>query len=302
MGESKLMELTYLDTVPELDTYFELRKSGAKNEKGEAMYTVAIRPQGAGNEKLLRKYGVGIAENGVKTCWLIREGDDFILPSFDGLEMTPPKWTPKSLDKKVIMVVYPVVKTDGRVEYLFGTREGIKPNLIAQIRQNALYAEEFIIPGKGIDKKKRDEFYERVNREFENLTVDEILNDPEWMKWVNPTYTSGGSKEQMILRKMKNNATKNYPKEYDNVFIADAVKNMFEDQDDSLKEDAPAVRKLTVDEKIQKTEEEVNNISDESDVHDFTVDDETGEVYETAPDMDKEPDLTTPAETEKDPF
>ena len=46
--------------------------------------------------------------------------------------------------------------------------------------------------------------------------------------------------EQMILRKMKNNALKNYPKEYDNTYVANSVKNMFEENDESVVEEVLA--------------------------------------------------------------
>lgn len=231
-----LLELNY-SAVPS-EVYFDLRKN-----KDTGVYTISIKPQGNGNEKLVRRYGVGIKKgSGLHNAWLVREGDEFTYPTFNGLDMTPPKWTPKSFDKKVIMVVYPVEREDGRVEFLFATREGIKPNLIAQIRQNTLYAfkKDAVDPSTGRkykanDEDARNEFYAQIDKEFEKLTVDEILSKDEYVKWINPTYSSGGSKEQMILRKMKNNALKNFPKEYDNALVKEAVENTFEDNDDSIK-------------------------------------------------------------------
>lgn len=285
------------------ECYFDLRKGTAfvGNVK-KTVYSVSIRPQGAGNEKLVRKYGVGLAPNGLGTPWLVREGDEFTYPTYDGFKMIPPKWIRKSGDdKKVLMVVYPVIKANGQSEFLIATREGIKPNIIAQIRQNALYSDEFKVPGKyEIDKKKRDAFYERVNTEFEKLTVDEILSNPEWIKWVNPTYTSGGSKEAMVIRKMKNNALKNFPKEFDSSYVSEAVKDMFEDKDDSLFEDAPATRKLTVDEKIEAAEKDTDDPVSEEELEGFTVDSESGEVYPTA-DTTTEPDTVVEEECCADP-
>lgn len=288
------------------ECYYNMRKTTmVVDGQKKTMYTVAIMPQGAGNEKLVRKYGVGVKN--LNPALLIHEGDEFVMPSYDGIKVTPPKYTPKleNANKKVIAVMYAIEKADGRIEYLIATRESIKANIIAQIRQNALYAEEFRIPGKyEVDKKKRDEFYEKINREFENLTVDEILNNPEWMKWVNPTYTSGGSKEAMVIRKMKNNALKNYPKEYDNSYIANAVTNMFEENDDSLNEEPKALRQKTVDEKIEEVEKEVNEEKETEEIANFVVDAETGEALPTGPGPD-EPELESIDEElldEKDPF
>ena len=227
-------ELNYAAMPSEV--YFDLRK--VRNQDGTTSYLPSIKPQGAGNEKLLRKYGVGLKKDtGLRSPWLVREGDDITFPSFDGLEMIPPKWTPKSYDKKVIMVVYPAQKIDGSVEYLIATREGIKANIIAQIRQNTLYAfQKFDGKSKVVDEDARNKFYDELNKFAEEHKVDELIDNPKYAPYINPTYTSGGSKEQMILRKMKNNALKNYPKEYNNSAQRDAVENMWEDNDDSIKE------------------------------------------------------------------
>ena len=93
-----LTELNYAAIPAEI--YFDLRGN-----------ILTVKPQGAGNEKLVRTYGVNV-EN-ISMAWLIREGDDFTLPSYDGETCVAPKWTMKSLDKKVIAVCYMVKKTDG---------------------------------------------------------------------------------------------------------------------------------------------------------------------------------------------
>lgn len=261
------------------ECYFDIRKTK------DGKRTLTIKPQGAGNEKLLRTYGVGVKE--VRNPWLVREGDDFTYPSYDGLTLNPPKWTPKSYDKKVIMVVYPVIKNDGNVEYLIATREGIKPNIIAQVRQNALY------------KPNKDDIYARIEKDAETKSVDELLATKEWSDLINPTYTSGGSKEQMILRKMKNNALKNYPKEYRDSFMADAVKNMFEDQDDSLN-----IKKADVidADPVEKVEQEINEEPQKDAVPDFDV--ETGvikeEVKKPTPQPRVEPKVETPQDFDAD--
>lgn len=288
-------ELNY-SAIP-AEVYFDLRK--VRKDDGSVSYVPSIKPQGAGNEKLLRKYGVGLVKDtGLKTAWLIREGDDYTLPSFNGLEMTPPTWTPKSFDKKVIMVVYPAQKTDGTVEYLYATREGIKPNIIAQIRQNTMYAfQKFDGKQKVTDEEARNKFYDELNKFAETHSVDEIIDNPTYAAYINPTYTSGGSKEQMILRKMKNNALKNYPKEYDSAAQRDAVENMWEDNDDSLKE-KPSVAKDVV----AKVEHEINEEPKADAIKDFTVD-EDGVVNaeNKVPAQTEAPAAETTAKEEKEP-
>lgn len=284
-------ELNYSAMPSEI--YFDIRKNN-DNDK----YTVVIKPQGSGNEKLTRKFGVGLKKDtGLKSPWLVREGDEFTYPSFDGLKMTPPKWNPKSYDKKVVMVVYPAEKIDGSVEYLIATRESVKANIIAQIRQNSMYSFTYEKNGnKYPDKIAREKFYDELTNEAEDMTVDELIRLEKYKKYINPTYTSGGSREQMILRKMKNNALKNYPKEYDNAYIRDAVENMFEDNDDSLKEKKVYAQEVDL---TQKVENEINEEPSKNVVQDFEITDD-GEVVNKNPSQNpsdvKEDNKTTIAD------
>lgn len=247
-----LTELNYAALPSEI--YFDLRGN-----------VLTVKPQGAGNEKLVRTYGVKVED--LSMPWLIREGDEFTLPSYDGESCTSPKWVRKSLDKPVIAVCYKVKKTDGSCEWLISGREEVAMNLIAQIRQNALYKFNkkdkdgkliFNKYGKPIvDTEARDKFYDSLN----DRKLDDLLNDPKLKEFINPTYTSGGSKQQMIIRKMKNNALKQYPKEYNNALQKQAVENMFEDDDESLK--------------VSKNPDDIvdNEVSDETAPKDFNVDD-----------------------------
>lgn len=248
------------------ECYFDIRKTK------DGKKTLAIKPQGIGNEKLLRTYGVNVKE--VRSPWKVREGDDFTYPSYDGLNVTPPKWTPKSFDKKIIMVVYPVIKNDNTVEYLIATREGVKPNIVAQIRQNTMY------------EKNKDDIYARLEKDAENKTVDELLTIKEWVEYINPTYTSSGSREQMILRKMCNNALKNYPKDYKDSYMKNAVENMFEDNDDSIKERKDYIEA----DAVEKVEKEIAEQPSDEKVNDFNADDDG--VVEDKEESVKEGDIS----------
>lgn len=256
------------------EAYFDIRKVNKEiedKETGETKttttYAVTIKPQGAGNEKLTRKYGVNVKE--LQSALLIREGDEYELPGFDGVKMTPFTWKRKSLDSKIIMVVYPLEKTNGAFEYLIASREGIKPNIIAQIRQNTLYKfKKKNAKGYDVnDPDARDAFYAQLDQEAESMKVDDLIK--KYAEYVNPTYTSGGSREQMILRKMKNNALKNYPKEYDNAYMKAAVEGMFEDRDDSLN----IKREEAIDaDAVEEVEKQINEtIVDQNAPADFEV-------------------------------
>ena len=236
------------------ECYFDIRKTYSDGKF--TGYSLVIRPQGAGNEKLTRKYGVDLKTLG--SALLVREGDEFTLPGFDGFKRTSFTWVSKSLDKKVIMVVYPIIKIDGSIDYLIATRESVKPNIIAHIRQNAIK----------MDKAQRETFYAKLDEFAETKTVDELLAAKEYREWINPTYISGGSKEAMLLRKMKNNALKYYPKEYASAYMKNAVENMMEDMDDSLNE---TPKKVIDGDIVERVEHQIEEKPQGDEVEDFDV-------------------------------
>lgn len=271
------------------EVYFDVRKS--INADGKTIYQLKIKPQGAGNEKLVRTYGVGIKKGtGLSQAILVHEGDELVLPSYNGATVTPFKYTPKfeNANNKVVAVIYVLEKVDGKFEYLYATRESVKANIVAQIRQNALYAFKKVT-GQYTDKygnKKekyendpdaRDAFYEHVNELAEKMTVDELVNCKELQEYINPTYTSGGSKEAMIIRKMKNNALKNYPKEFDNSIIEASVHNMWEEDDTSVLEKKDA-RKV-----IDNVNAEIDEDVNEDTIEDFDVTKQEGVEQSTTP-------------------
>lgn len=176
--------------------------------------------EGDGNDKILRTYGVDIEK--VYNCWQVREGDEFVYPSFDGIEVVPPKWQPKSYTGKVVRVVYPILMKTGNVEYHIAEREEVRINLLAHISNNLMKVREGS-PFYG----KKDEINERLS----NKTLDEIFNDQDALKIMSPAWRAPHSREAMILRKMRNNAIKKIPKDFSNAFVAKAYEESFDDYD-----------------------------------------------------------------------
>lgn len=174
--------------------------------------------EGAGNDKLLRRFGVGVKE--VRTPWMVRENDEFTYPSFNGLEITPPTWTPKDYHSKVVKVVYPIIKDNDMVEFHIAERESVVRNLQAHITNNLMK-----------NKSVNDANKEKLNSLAASMTLDEILACPELLPHISPAWKNAGSSEAMIERKMKNNATKKFPKDFKNAFIATAYENTYEDYD-----------------------------------------------------------------------
>lgn len=161
--------------------------------------------EGDGNDKLLRKYGVNVAK--LHDFWVIREHDKFTYPSFNGLDITPPTWEPKDYYSKVMKVVYPIEKKDGKIEWSIAEREGVTINLLAHINQNVMKNKDYTDATKA-----------KLTERIANMTLDELFADQECLKIMSPAWAAPHSRESMILRKMRNNATRRYPKEFSSAF------------------------------------------------------------------------------------
>lgn len=174
--------------------------------------------EGDGNDAILRHYGVDVKK--VYTPWLVRENDGFEYPGFNGLELTPPKWQPKDYHSKVVRVVYPIEKKDGSVEYHIAEREGVVKNLQAHISNNLMKAKD-----DKISKEKKDALLKRIA----NLTLDSLINDEECQAWISPAWKSPHSREDMIIRKLRNNAIKKFPKDFKNAYVKNEYEKTFDD-------------------------------------------------------------------------
>ena len=193
------------------EVYFQLR-SKQINGKWEKVVEMGI--EGDGNDALLRQFGNEVAK--VHPCWIIKEGDEFTRPKRVGMEVTPPSWEQKGLSEKVVAVVYPVQLTNGSIEYLIAERESVKTNLIAHIRNNMMN-ETF---GVCKDRYKATPEQKQKIKEMKNQilsdvrsceTLDDMLKCPSAQPYISAAWLD--TPEQMITRKLRNNAIKKFPKD-----------------------------------------------------------------------------------------
>lgn len=192
------------------EVYFQLRN---KQINGQWCKMVEMGVEGDGNDALLRQFGNNI--DTVYPVWLVKEGDDFTYPRRRGIEVEPAEWTPKGLSDKTIRVVYPIKLKDGSVDYLIAEREPVRTNLIAHIRNNMLN-ETFGIcadrykatPKQKEEIKAKKEEILSVVRNCESL--EDILNCEVAKPYISAAWLD--TPEAMIVRKMRNNAIKKFPK------------------------------------------------------------------------------------------
>lgn len=215
------------------EVYFQTRN--VKGADGNWKKQIEMGIEGDGNDALLARFGRDVVEVG--QFWKVREKDDFTYPTFNGLDMDPPKWTPKG-GGKIVRIVYPIIKAskDGKrhVEFYISEREDVIKNLIAHINSNMMNETFGFAESKRkatndqkikIEARKR-ELLKRAN----DLGLDAALDDSELQPWISPAWTEFHSRESMIERKMRNNAIKKIPKDFGN----GALETMFEEATDDV--------------------------------------------------------------------
>ena len=201
------------------EVFFQLR---SKQVGGQWVKMVEMGVEGDGNDALLRQFGNNV--DTVYPVWLVKEGDDFTYPRRRGIEIEPVEWTPKGLSDKTVRVVYPVKLKDGTIEYLIAEREPVRTNLIAHIKNNMLNETFGFVTGKnskGKDRTRYDATAEekaKINAKKEEIlsavreceTLEDILKCEVAKPYISAAWLD--TPEAMIVRKMRNNAIKKFPK------------------------------------------------------------------------------------------
>lgn len=195
------------------ECYFQLRSVKQGNEW---VKVVEMGIEGAGYDSLLSNYGKDVDK--VYPFWVVKEGDKYIPPKHKGLEVTPPEWEEKGLSSKAVRVVYPVKLTDGTVTYLMADRDSVKVNLLAHVKKNMMNATFGICEDRyKATTKQKEEIKSKKNEILDALRTYATVDDMLQCEVARP-YISGAwldTPESMIQRKMCNNATRKYPKNYD---------------------------------------------------------------------------------------
>lgn len=217
------------------EVYFQFR-SVKIGDDWKKMIEVGI--EGDGNDAILRNFGVDVER--VYPYWAVREGDIFQYPAFDGLEVAPPKWTPKGRGK-IVRVVYPIKLKSGVVDYRIAERCDVVRNLHAHIMNNmmnetfGICADRFNATAEQkvqIGAKKNE-----LKAKIKDLSLDELLDFPDIQPWISPSWSEPQSREAMILRKMRNNAIKKFPKDFGSAYALDAYNQLTDESVSGVSEE-----------------------------------------------------------------
>lgn len=201
--------------------------------------------EGDGNDALLRNFGIGVEQVG--SPWLVRENDPFTYPKHDGMELTNALWEETGVGK-VVRVVYPVL-ANNKLQFLIAERDDVKPNLLAHL-SNSMMNETFGIcadryKANDAQKKQIETTKKDIMDKARGMSIEEILDFAGFADYISPAWREGQSRESMIIRKMRNNAIKKFPKDFKASFIAEQYANTddaYKDAQDTV--DANSNREL----------------------------------------------------------
>lgn len=263
-------------TASPREVYFQLRNVAVKDADGKTVWKKKIEMgiEGDGWDSLLARFGRNIKK--IYPYWQVRENDEFTYPTFNGLDMTPPTWSPKG-DGKVIRIVYPILHTDKSLHFYIAERKDVKRNLLAHINNN-LMNETFGICDdryKATEEQKKQiaEKKKEIMTKAKEFELDALLDNAEFEKYISPAWREEQSRETMIIRKMRNNIVKKIPKDFASSLEAEIYN---ENSDESYK----AFKEEIIEAETTPLHETL--IGDKTD---NAIDVNTGEITKTQPDF-----------------
>ena len=247
LPKEQLVQVLQFVTINGLDV-FNGQVFMDKRRTKDGGWSIKATPMGSAYEIMTARFGVNVKT--IHPARIVHEGDEFELPQFDGLKMTNVKYKPtlKGLDGKAIAVYYLIEKVDGTLDCAIATREGVGKNLMAQILNASLR-------DAGVDRGE-------LMKKLEGKTLDDLLTDPYFARWISPAYRSPSSRETMIVTKMKKNALMHYTRDLgtqQNKAFAKVNSDIGEDEDMVVSYQEPAV-------------EEPAQIQQKAKIQDFDVD------------------------------
>lgn len=69
-------------------------------------------------------------------------------------------------------------------------------------------------------KKQIEEEKKKIKEKILGMSLEEILDFADVQKWISPSWSEPQSRESMIVRKMRNNAIKKFPKNFGSSYAA----------------------------------------------------------------------------------
>ncbi|WP_127580934.1 hypothetical protein [Paenibacillus koleovorans] len=207
------------------EVFFQIRNVNVKAKPSDPdnwRKQIEMGIEGDGNDAILARFGRNVQQ--VRPYWVVREGDKFEYPIFNGLQMTPPTWQPTGKGD-VVRVVYPIIMNDNSIQFFIGERDDVAKNLVAHINNNLMNETFGILPyGKNRHDASPEQKKQIAAKKAEVLNLAKeaglgALDDPELQGYISPAWSEFQSREQMLIRKIRNNIVKKIPKDFGSAFV-----------------------------------------------------------------------------------
>jgi hypothetical protein len=242
-----LQQTAFLELNPSAtpnECYYIVRKDYDKKTKSYLPPVLEFNIEGAGNDIILRKFGQDVMD---LKSYIVYEGDEFTEGFMNGWDLSLPTYRRKFLTNKPMKVVYLIKKTNGEIDVQYADTLDVMKSLLANAKQNK--AEEKLL------------------RQLAKLGLYEILEDEKWLDYkisktygknnyttplFNPSYTSPISMYSMIERKLRNHATRKYPKNFNHKEVSALYEDTFDEKYNEKGE------MITAEEQVQIANEEID--------------------------------------------
>ena len=302
-----LQQVAFLKLNPSAnprECYFIVRKN--KDKQGNEVPTLEFGIEGAGNDVILTEFGRDV--KAVKS-YIVYEGDEFTEGYMDGWDVILPKYKRTFKTNQPKMAVYLVKRLNDEIDVLYATLDDVKKSLLAGAKQN------------GADDK--------LLREIEKENVWTLLTEEKWLNrsikksysykgkdgktyekqyespLFNPSYTSPNSRDNMVERKLRNHATRKYPKNFNQTNVKSLYEETFEE------EKIYKTREIVEpEERLEIAQQEFDNQSGSQELgkdvnktpkkqvgEELIVEKETGEIIEPKATEDEKPSFVEEDET-----
>ena len=223
-----LQQTAFLELNPSAtphECYYIVRKDYDRKAKKYLPPVLEFGIEGSGNDRILLTFGRDVKE--VKS-YIVYESDEFEEGFMNGWELQLPTYRRKFKTNKPLKVVYLIKKTNGEIDVQYADTQDVKKSLLANAKQN------------GADTK--------LLRQLNKLKLYDILEDDKWLDYTisktygsnnyktplfNPSYTSPISMYSMIERKLRNHATRKYPKNFNHKEVSTLYEETFDEKYDT---------------------------------------------------------------------
>lgn len=204
------------------ECYYIVRKNWDKKEKKWLSPTLEFGVEGAGNDIILRNFGQDVAD---LKSYIVYQGDEFTPGYVDGWDVFLPKYKRTFQTNIPEKVVYLIKKRNGEIDAQYADTEDVKKSLLANASQNGA-------DDKLLRQLSKEKLYDLLsNEKWLDYKISKTYNNNTYeTPLFNPSYTSPISQFNMIERKLRNHATRKYPKNFNNKEIAALYEETFDEK------------------------------------------------------------------------